>query len=272
MKNEIELQILGIAKILGTDFTMYGDINNPLFLAKDVADCIKHTNLTMMLKGIDPEEQLKTRPKHSLGLLTNNNEYNFLTEDGLYEVCMQSRKPIAKQMKKEIKSYLKQIRLTGGVVEHNREEEFVENYFPSLSDDTKKAIIIDLQKKNEQLMKQNKELKYDADLANDLIKSKGLLTLKQVADSIEIGRTKLCSLLRQKNILSKQTGYNEPMGKYIKSTYFKTIVEEDERTKHVSIVTLVTPKGLKFIYRLIKKNELLDEFDTTKLLEVSTNA
>lgn len=37
-------------------------------------------------------EKLKIRPKQSLGLLTNNNEYWFLTEDGLYEVLMQLSK------------------------------------------------------------------------------------------------------------------------------------------------------------------------------------
>lgn len=41
----------------------------------------------------------------------------FLTEDGLYEVLMQSRKPIAKQFKKEVKKILKQIRKTGGYVD-----------------------------------------------------------------------------------------------------------------------------------------------------------
>ena len=37
----------------------------------------------------------------------------FLTEDGVYEVLMQSRKPIAKQFKKEVKKILKEIRTTG---------------------------------------------------------------------------------------------------------------------------------------------------------------
>ena len=43
----------------------------------------------------------------------------FLTEDGLYEVLMQSRKPIAKQFKKEVKQILKQIRRTGDYVPVN---------------------------------------------------------------------------------------------------------------------------------------------------------
>ena len=81
-----ELKILCQQKLFNQDFTIYGTIENPLFLAKDVAKWIDHSNLTMMLKNIDLEEQIKIRPKQSLGLLTTNNEYNFLTEDGLYEV------------------------------------------------------------------------------------------------------------------------------------------------------------------------------------------
>lgn len=63
-----------------------------MVLAKDVANWIEYSSITMMLKKIDEDEKVKVRPKQSLGLLTNNNEYWFLTEDGLYEVLMQSRK------------------------------------------------------------------------------------------------------------------------------------------------------------------------------------
>ena len=55
-----------------------------------------------MVKNIDEEEKIITR--------TNNTSATFLTEDGLYEVLMQSRKPIAKSFKKEVKKILKQIR------------------------------------------------------------------------------------------------------------------------------------------------------------------
>lgn len=39
--------------------------------------------------------------------------HGFLTEDGLYEVLMQSRKPITKKFKKEVKKILKSIRING---------------------------------------------------------------------------------------------------------------------------------------------------------------
>lgn len=74
----------------------------------------------MMLGKVDDEE------KELISIPTLNNAYGrnsnlmsdtwFLTEDGLYEVLMQSRKPIAKAFKKEVKKILKQIRATGGYV------------------------------------------------------------------------------------------------------------------------------------------------------------
>jgi putative antirepressor len=108
-----ELRIIDERQVLNKEFRIYGDFENPLFLAKDVAEWIEHSNPTEMLKTVDEDEKVKIRPKKSLGLLTNNNEYNFLTENGLYEVLFQSRKPIAKEFKKQVKGILKEIRKTG---------------------------------------------------------------------------------------------------------------------------------------------------------------
>jgi prophage antirepressor-like protein len=273
MKDELKvLKLAGtmnlVSKKLEIDF--YGDYENPYFLASDIANWLSVQNVSQMLKQAElTEDQKGIFLKYTLG---GEQKSLFINEDGMYDTLISSRKAIAKTLRKDIKAYLKQIRLTGGVVQEGREEEFVNNNFSSFSDTTKKSMVNDLIKSNEEYKKRISELEPDAELARNLMQRKGLLTLKQVADNIEIGRTTLCSLLREKKILSKQTGYNEPMGKYIKSPYFKTVVEENEKTKHISIVTLVTPKGLKFIYRLIKKNQLLDEFDTTLLQEVSVNA
>lgn len=77
-----------------------------LFLEKDVYNWIEHSNPRMMLKNIDEDEKIKYLYTNSTGVLQNNTEYWFLTEDGLYEVLMQSRKPIARQFKKEVKKIL----------------------------------------------------------------------------------------------------------------------------------------------------------------------
>src|SRR5574344_740988 len=104
-----QLQIINQQEVLGKDFKIYGTKDNPLFLAKDVAEWIEHSKPSMMLNSIDEEEKLK----ETLFTSGQNREMWFLTEDGLYEVLMQSRKPIAKQFKKEVKRILKQIRQTG---------------------------------------------------------------------------------------------------------------------------------------------------------------
>lgn len=95
-----ELKLIEQKEVLGKDFKVYGTPNNPLFLAKDVAEWIEHSNQRMMLQSIDEgEKQCVNNPYASAG----QQEQWFLTEDGLYEVLMQSRKPTAKQFKKEVK-------------------------------------------------------------------------------------------------------------------------------------------------------------------------
>lgn len=95
-------------EVLGKEFRIYGDKENPLFLAKDVKDWIEHNNITLMLNNVDEDEKL-TYVIHNSG---QNREMWFLTEDGLYEVLMQSRKPIAKEFKKEVKKILRSVLTT----------------------------------------------------------------------------------------------------------------------------------------------------------------
>lgn len=104
---------------------VFGTPEDPLFLARDVAEWIDYSKrpdgsykLDMMIKSVDEEEKTKIfYPANNLGgVLQANTEYWFLTEDGLYEVLMQSRKPKAKEFKKEVKKILKSIRKTGGYV------------------------------------------------------------------------------------------------------------------------------------------------------------
>lgn len=63
----------------------------------------------MMMRNVDEEEKVTSIVFTPGG---NQNAW-FLTEDGLYEVLMQSRKPQAKQFKKGVKEILKSIRRTG---------------------------------------------------------------------------------------------------------------------------------------------------------------
>ena len=100
------LQVIEQREILGKQLTMYGDFEEPLFLAKEVAEWIEHSDVSTMIRTVDEDEKLI----QTMFVSGQNRETWFLTEDGLYEVLMQSRKPIAKQFKKEVKTLLKNIR------------------------------------------------------------------------------------------------------------------------------------------------------------------
>ena len=104
-----ELTVIQQQEILGKPLTVYGDFENPLFLAKEVAEWIEHSQVVRMLQNIDDDEKVM----NIVHIPGGNQEAWFLTEDGVYEVLMQSRKPIAKQFKKEVKTVLKSIRKHG---------------------------------------------------------------------------------------------------------------------------------------------------------------
>lgn len=116
-----EVKIIKQQQVLGKQFKIYGNLENPLFLAKDVAEWIGLTNVSDMISRIDDDEVTKL----NLGGLQG--ECNFLTEDGLYEVLMQSRKPIAKEFKKEVKKILKDIRKHGIYATDNVIDQIINN-------------------------------------------------------------------------------------------------------------------------------------------------
>jgi possible bacteriophage antirepressor len=111
-----EIRIIDERVVFEKNFRIYGDFENPLFLAKDVAEWIDYAktgngsyDVNKMLKTVDENEKLIRK----FFVSGQNREMWFVTEDGLYEILMQSTKPIAKEWKKKVKEILKEIRKTG---------------------------------------------------------------------------------------------------------------------------------------------------------------
>jgi prophage antirepressor-like protein len=71
-----EIKILTKAEVLSKEFIVYGTIEEPLFLAKDIAEWIGLTNVSDMISRVDDDEVTKL----NLGGLQG--ECNFLTENG----------------------------------------------------------------------------------------------------------------------------------------------------------------------------------------------
>lgn len=114
------IQVLSETELLGHKFTVYGTAENPLFLAKEVAEVLNYSesNSSKLTNLVESDEKVR----NIITTLGGNQEMWFLTEDGLYEVLMQSRKPIAKAFKKGVKEILKTIRKTGGYIATTEEE------------------------------------------------------------------------------------------------------------------------------------------------------
>lgn len=196
----------------------------------------------------------------------------YLSEQQLYDFMLEAHTSKCKEFRKWVTTHvLPIINQTGGYVETNRESEFINNYFPSFADDTKLGMVQDLLKSNAEFKQKIAEQEPIIQAYKDLMTAKGYLQFIDVAAMVEIGRSKLFQFLRSKSVLTKQSNYNVPFGRFTKNGMFKVITEET-KNGHVSSVTMVSPKGLNYIYKLIKKNDMLDEFNTLPLLEVQANA
>jgi prophage antirepressor-like protein len=118
-----ELVVLTRAEILGKEFTVYGDNDAPLFVAKDVADWIGYdpSSVNKMINDVDDDEKL-------VGIVFRagqKREVSMLTEHGLYEVLMLSRKEKAKEFKKQIKVILSTIRKHGAYMTDETLDEMI---------------------------------------------------------------------------------------------------------------------------------------------------
>lgn len=244
------LEIIDQRELLGQDFKIYGTIEEPLFLAKDIATMIEHSDTSKMVKSVDEDEKL-TRTLFASG---QNREFLFLTEDGFYEVLMQSRKPIAKQFKKEVKNILKQIRKTGGYVPIDEST--------SDADIMAKALLIaqnTLNKKDELLKAKDKELENKNRFLNQIAASENSLLVREVAkvaskENVVIGEKRLWIKLREWGLIFKNS--TEPKQDGIDRGLFEVNEGSKEAKGKVFTyrTTRVTGKGQTYIInRLLKE-------------------
>lgn len=255
-----DLQIIDQREVLGKEFRIYGDFQNPLFLAKDVAEWIDYSktgegyyNVSAMLASVDNNEKLTINILNSETGKANNK--SFLTEDGLYEVLMQSRKPIAKKFKAEVKKILKDIRTTGGYI--GNDDLFVNTYLPFADESIQQLFKLNLMT----IRQLNEKIEYMeplAEFAETVANSADTIDIGQLAklaydEHINIGRNRLFEWMRGEGYLRKN---NEPYQEFVNKGWFK-LVEQPYSTPYgdkLNVKTLVTGKGQVAIIEKLRKN------------------
>jgi Prophage antirepressor len=249
-----------LQNIDGFNAKIYGTPENPLFLAKDIAELIEHSRASEMLKTVDDDEKLM-QPILASG---QNRNMWFLTEDGLYEVLMSSKKPQAKIFKKKVKEILKTIRKHGAYMTDSKLEEAL------LNPDTLINLATQLKQEREAwlgLEKENSQLNLELAAATEkttyldlILESPDDILITQIAQDYGFSAVKFNRILNELRIQRKVNKqwvlYSRYMGKGYIGSRTQNYVDSkgQERT---SITTTWKQKGRKFLYETLKKHGYL---------------
>ena len=170
----------------------------------------------------------------------------FLTEDGLYEVLMQSRKPIAKEFKREVKRILKSIRRDGMFVTDKLlgDPEFAIKTFERLRDERNARIAAEAQVA---------ELAPKAEFFNVVADSSTLLSMGDAAKLLNIkgiGRNTMFRVLRDRGVLQWD---NVPYQRYVTTGYFEIKERYVDQGYDVTVkkTTYVTQRGLDWLRKTL---------------------
>ncbi len=247
------LQIVDQRQVLGHDLKIYGDKENSIFKADEVANWIEHSNVSVMLNNVDDAE------KKLIQIGTLNNSYSawFLTEDGLYEVLMQSRKPIAKEFKKQVKQILKEIRKYGVYATDKVLEEMLN------SPEFGIRILTELKTERQKRVALEEKVKEDKPLvvfANAVESSKTSILIGDLAkilkqNGLEIGQNRLFEWLRQNDYLIKGgSRKNMPTQRSMDMELFEvkeSAITNPDGSIRVTRTTKVTGKGQIYFINLL---------------------
>ena len=257
------IQVLKQTELLGHQFTVYGTAENPLFLAKEVGEVLEYSesNSSKLTNLVDDDEKVRNIVTTPGG----NQEVWMLTEDGLYEVLMQSRKPIAKQFKKGVKQILHEVRTTGGYISTKQDDTPEEIMARALTiaqatlakrEERLKQLEAETEQQQATIELQEKEIKQAAPKVNYYdthLQSVNTLTSTQVAKQIGMVAEKLHKKLNEAGIIFYQSGqwllYSPYSAWKLYDTRTNTFTRSDGSTGTNSY-TVWTEKGRRFIIAL----------------------
>lgn len=260
-ENKNSLQIIEEREVFNKKFKIYGDFENPLFLAKDVAEWIEYdlTSINKMLNKVDDNEKVR----NNIPTLGGVQEMWFLTEDGLYELLMLSRKPIAKEWKSKVKEILKEIRKNG---KYENNSQYPQDYISALKE------FVKLQEEKVEREKKLKEAEEKRDKMISYINFKfrfneTTYTTTEIAKTLGFSSAqKLGEILQNYGVLKRsfytftytsgkteQKNYLELTPKYLAKNYAVL-----ETKRNGAKVLRWKEAGIYFICDLLFNNQMLD--------------
>ena len=187
---------------------------------------------------------------------------NFVNEDGLYDVILDSRKPEARAFRKWITSeVLPAIRREGGyiVVENEDTEADIMARALLIAQSTmerQKQRIELLQGENELHKKQLKESAHKVDYFNNVLQAPTVYIADQIAKELGITAITLNKKLQAMGILMRRNGQLVPTADYCGKGYTKTrtyLFTRTDGTQGSNCITVWTEKGREFLLTIMNK-------------------
>ncbi|PNE25818.1 hypothetical protein BHU11_10540 [Tannerella sp. oral taxon 808] len=252
MEKNKQIQVLKQTELCGRQFTVYGTAEQPLFLATEIAGVLDLSNVTDMVSRVDPDE----RSKFNLG---RQGDAWFLTEDGLYEILMQSRKPVAKDFKRGVKTILKEIRRTGGYIAAKEDETPAEIMARALQ---LADVTIKRQQQRVQMLEGRVEVQQEhirllepkAEYTDEVLQSPNTYTFTQMAKELDFrGVSNLTDFLKKKGIIFRQSGRWMTTADYSGRGYTKTRTvsfDHSDGRPDTTVYTVWTEPGRQFLHRI----------------------
>lgn len=232
--------------------------NEPLFCLADVCNVLglRQGDVRQRLE----EGVVSTQPLETSGGVQ---QANFVTEDGLYDAILDSRKPEAKKFRKWVTSeVLPSIRKHGGYItaqQNDTPEEIMA-----------RALIVaqeTLKRKEQRLIEAESKIQQDAPkvlFADAVSTSQRSCLIAELAkilqqNGVNIGQNRLFSWMRDNGYLcQKGDYYNQPTQKSMKLGLFelkKTSITKPDGSVLVTTTTKVTGKGqIYFVNRFLGKD------------------
>lgn len=246
-------EVLKRTELLGQQFEVYGTPQEPLFKAKDVAIMLGLTNHRDFIQRVDEEERSKLN-------LPRQGETWMLTENGLYEVLMQSRKPIAKQFKKGVKTILKEIRQTGGYLATQQEDtpEMIMARALQVAQSTIEKHQRQLELAEATIEEQTAQLREQApkvEYVDQVLASVNTYTSTQMAKELNLRHAEhLHALLKDRGVMYRQSGHWFVTAKYSERGYTKTRTHayvRSDGSQGTNSITVWTESGRLFLHDLL---------------------
>ena len=247
-------EVLKRTELLGQQFEVYGTPQEPLFKAQDVASLLQLKNVSDMIQRVDDEE----RSKLNLG---RQGETWMLTENGLYEVLMQSRKPIAKSFKKGVKAILKEIRTNGGYLASHQDDtpEMIMARALQVAQSTIERHQQQLEAAQATINSQSAQLKAQAskvEYTDNVLNSTNTYTSTQIAKELDLRTAEqLHGILKDLGVMIRQSGQWMLSAKYCGQNYTKTRTHSYTRqdgTQGTNNITVWTERGRWFLHKLME--------------------